>query len=215
MRHAIMIMAHTNWPHLYKLVEYFKVKCDVFIHIDAKCGIDSEIINNLYAFSQVKLVNTAYEVNWGGTSVLESELALLKYAFENSNCGYFHLLSGQDYPVKPLDYFLDYFKENKGKEYIHYVNIPNPNWENNTFARFQFFFPYDWAQDKPNPRLWVREQVNTQRLKGIKRPVPDDFTTLYGSSQWFSISRNAVNILLSYTASNSSFLNKLWMTFAP
>lgn len=25
-----MIMAHTNWPHLYKLVEYFKVK-DVFI----------------------------------------------------------------------------------------------------------------------------------------------------------------------------------------
>ena len=215
MRHAIMIMAHKNPGQLCRLVEYFSKDCDVFVHLDKKSAWGRQDIDRLYACRQVRLVSTDHEVNWGGTSVLESEMALLQTAYGHGDYGYFHLLSGQDYPVKPLDTFLDFFERNNGKEYIQYVNIPNPRWEKGTYRRFQYFYPYDWAQGRENPRAWVREQVEAQVRKGLKRPIPDEFDALYGSSQWFSITGEAAETLLRFTADHPSFYNRLWMTFAP
>lgn len=215
MKHAIMIMAHKNLDHLCHLVEYFRANCDVFIHLDGKCAWKVEDIDRLSAYRQVKWVSTDYEVNWGGTSVLESEMALLQSAYAHGEYGYFHLISGQDYPVKPLDVFLDFFEKNRGKEFIQYVGIPNPKWEKGTYRRFQYFYPYDWAEGRENPRAWVREQVEMQARRGLKRPIPDEFDTLYGSSQWFSITNEAVGILLQYTTDHPAFYNRLWMTFAP
>lgn len=215
MKHAVMIMAHKNLEQLCRLVEYFRTNCDVFIHLDRKCAWRTEDMERLHAHRQVKLVSMDYEVNWGGTSVLESELALLQSAYAHGKYGYFHLISGQDYPVKPLNAFLDFFERNKGKEFIQYVGIPNPKWEKGTYRRFQYFYPYDWAGSRKNPRAWVREQVEMQVRKGLKRPIPDEFDTLYGSSQWFSITREAAGVLLQYTKEHPAFYNRLWMTFAP
>lgn len=215
MNHAIMIMAHKNLGQLCRLIEYFRTNCDIFIHLDRKSAWSAEVIDRLYDYRQVKLVSTDYEVNWGGTSVLESELALLQSAYAYGKYGYFHLVSGQDYPVKPLDTFLEFFEKNKGKEYIQYVGIPNPRWEKGTYRRFQYFYPYDWALGRENPRAWVREQVEIQARKGLKRPIPDEFESLYGSSQWFSVTDDAAGVLLQYTKDHPAFYNGLWMTFAP
>lgn len=215
MKHAIMIMAHKNLYQLCRLIEYFRMSCDIFVHLDKKSTWSQEDVDRLYAYSQVKMVSIEYEVNWGGTSVLESEMALLQSAYANGIYDYFHLLSGQDYPVKPLSTFLDFFEKNKGNEYIQYVSIPNLRWEKGSYRRFQYFYPYDWAQEKADPREWVREQVEKQIKKGLKRPIPDEFDMLYGSSQWFSVTRDAVGILLQYTIDNPAFYNRLWMTFAP
>ena len=106
MRHAILIMAHRDIDHLCHLIEYFCRNCDVFIHLDAKAGLGDGIVDRLRGYAQVCLVSREYGVNWGGTSVLDSELALLSSAYEYERYDYFHLLSGQDYPVKPLNYFL-------------------------------------------------------------------------------------------------------------
>ena len=83
----------------------------------------------MLAYRQVKLVTDEYEVYWGGTSVLESELYLLRLAVQQSGADYFHLISGQDYPTRPLSYFLNFFNRNVGKEYISYIHLPHPNWE--------------------------------------------------------------------------------------
>lgn len=215
MRHAIMIMAHKNPGQLCRLIEYFRTGCDVFVHLDKKVSWSHGDIARLRSYAQVRMVSTEYEVNWGGSSVLESEMALLQTAYGHGDYGYFHLLSGQDYPVKPLDTFLEFFERNNGKEYIQYVNIPNPRWEKGTYRRFQYLYPYDWAQGRENPRAWVREQVEEQERKGLRRPIPDEFGTLYGSSQWFSITGEAADVLLRFTTDSPAFYNRLWMTFAP
>lgn len=215
MRHAILIMAHRDIDHLCHLIEYFCRNCDVFIHLDAKAGLGDGIVDRLRGYAQVCLVSREYGVNWGGTSVLDSELALLSSAYEYERYDYFHLLSGQDYPVKPLNYFLDYFERNRGKEFLQWVPIPNPQWERNTYRRFQYFYPYDVAQEHENPRQWVMEQVHEQERKGLRRPIPDEFNVLYGSSQWFSITGKAAKVLLDYTHNCPAFRNRLWMTFAP
>lgn len=215
MTHAILILAHKQINQLFRLIRYFSRKCYVFIHIDKKQDIGMEEEKILYAYPQVKFISREYNVNWGGTSVLESELHLLRVAVQNSDADYFHLISGQDYPIRPLDYFLDFFERGKGKEYISYVHLPHPRWEGNTFHRLQYYYPYDFAIGQDNPREWVKEQVRQQRSKGAKRPIPDEFDHLYGSSQWFSITRKAATTLLDYTDNSPSLYKKMWMTFAP
>lgn len=215
MRHAILIMAHKNVEHLCRLVEYFEYNCDIFLHIDKKQNIAPDSLLHLSKYKQVKLISQAYNVNWGGTSLLDCELFLLRTALSQSEADYFHLISGQDYPLRPLPRFLEFFEQHTGEEFIQYVHLPNPKWESNTFRRLQYFYPYDYAQDKKNPRRWVREQVRLQHAKGLKRPIPDEFDHLYGSSQWFSITRKAVTTLLDYTDKFPSLYKKMWMTFAP
>lgn len=215
MKHAILILAHKNISHVCRLVEYFNNDCDVFVHIDRKQTVEAEYMERLHSYGQVRLVSQEYEVNWGGTSVLESEMFLVRTAYSESDADYFHLLSGQDYPVRPLGQFLDFFRQNAGKEYLQYVHLPHPKWERNTFRRLQYYFPYDHAGDKENPRKWVNEQVRLQYERGIKRPIPDEFDHLYGGSQWFSITRRAVCVLLDYTDKQPSFYKQMWMTFAP
>ncbi len=184
MRHAILILAHKNIGQLCRLAGYFEKDCDVFIHIDKKQSVTREEEEKLRSYKQVKVVSREYDVNWGGTSVLESEMHLLRMAVQRSDADYFHLISGQDYPTRPLDYFLEFFDRNAGKEYIGYLHLPHPNWEDNTFRRLQYYYPYDYAASKRNPRGWVREQVRQQQVKRAKRPIPDEFDHLYGSSQW-------------------------------
>lgn len=215
MKHAILIMAHKNVGQLCRLVKYFDKDCDVFLHIDKKQDIDSNDIQQLKKYKQVKLVSRAYNVCWGGTSLLECEIFLLRTALKQSGADYIHLISGQDYPLRPLVQFLEFFEQHAGEEFIQYVHLPHPKWEGNTFRRLQYYYPYDYAQGKENPKQWVKEQVRMQYAKGVKRPIPDEFDHLYGNSQWFSITRYAAQTLLDYTDTNPSLYNRMWMTFAP
>lgn len=215
MKHAILIMAHKNVEHLCRLIGYFNRQCEVFVHVDKKVTLNREEMEMLNGLAPVKFLSRKYEVNWGGTSVLECEMYLMQKALELSDANYFHLLSGQDYPVRPLCEFLDFFEQNDGKEYLQYSPLPHPHWEEGTFRRLQYYYPYDLASDKEKPREWVREQVKQQVIRGIKRPIPDEFDHLYGGSQWFSITRKAVDALLDYTRNHPSLYKRMWMTFAP
>lgn len=109
MKHAILIMAHKNVDYLCRLVKYFDKDCDVFLHIDKKQNIAPDELLRLNGYKQVKLISRAYNVNWGGTSILDCELFLLRTALAQSNADYFHLISGQDYPLRPLPRFLEHF----------------------------------------------------------------------------------------------------------
>lgn len=215
MKHTIIILAHKNLTQVLELAKFFSRNCYVIIHIDKKQKVNQEILNELANLQQVISVSQQYEVNWGGYSILECEIGLLNDAIEKTDSEYFHLISGQDYPVRSLEFFLDFFERRKGKNFIQYTHLPHPGWEGNTYKRFQYYYPYDYSSNRPNPRKWVWEEVKKQQEKGIKRPIPDEFDHLYGGSQWFSITREAVRILLDYTSQKPSLYRRMWMTFAP
>ena len=56
MTHAIVIMAHKDYPMLRRLVDYFYQDCLVFIHIDIGGSITNDEIKQLEAVSQVAAV---------------------------------------------------------------------------------------------------------------------------------------------------------------
>ena len=212
MKHAIMIMAHGNFNHLIHMVEYFNHDCYVFIHIDLKSSISDKEMETLKKIPQVISVHKKYKIQWGGFSILKCEIFLLKEALTLCDADYFHLISGQDYPVRPLNCFLKFFEQKRGFDFIQYVHLPHPQWENNTFARFQYFYMYDFLHGN---RKKVNQWVDFQKKHSIKRAIPNKFDHIYGNSQWFSITYESAKLLIEYTNSHTSFYRRMRMTFAP
>ncbi len=215
MKHAILISAHKDIDQLYLLIEYFKTDCYVFIHLDKKNKYSEKEIEQLEKLPSVIRVYRKYNVYWGGFNVLKSELYLFKQALEHCDADYFHLISGQDYPIKPFEQFLNHFQKNKGTEYIEYMELPSPNWKNN-YDRFQHFFFYDKIDFRsPNGAEKIRKLIRLQKRLGIKRSIPDQFDRLYGGSAWLSLTRECVSYLIKKSRKHTSFFRRLKYTFAP
>lgn len=214
MKHAILILAHKDFAQLIHLVEYFQRDCFVFIHLDKKFPVSDQERAELYSYLQVKGVYAEYSVHWGGFCILRSEIFLLEKALSACDADYFHLISGQDYPIRPLDTFLEFWEKNAGKDFLQYVHLPHPKWDRNTFSRFQYYYPYDYFNDSKYSKT-LRKITDFQKKHGIKRRIPDPFDHLYGNSQWFSLTRGSVATLVDYTRKKPRLYRRMWMTFAP
>ena len=212
---GILIQAHKNFEQLLHLVEYFTNDCYVFIHIDKKSTFKDEQISLLKELPQVKGIYKKFSVHWAGFSILKCELFLLKEALKYPEIGYFHLISGQDYPIKPLNSFLDFFNANNNKSYMEFQHIPFPQWEKNTYARYCSYFLFDYLPRTEKARKMHLKFQSWQRKIGIKRNIPNQFDHLYGGSAWFSITREAVSVLLNYHKHHKSFYHRLRFTFCP
>lgn len=215
MKHAILIMAHKHFDHLKHLIEYFNRDCFVFVHVDKRSLFKREEIETLQSFPQVVKVYRKFAVHWGGFSILKCEKFLLKESYRLCDATYFHLISGQDYPIKPLSFFLNFFEKNKGKEFLLFRHLPHPNWDNYSFSRFQYYVPCDFLERTPRSKELLIKFVEFQKRIGVKRRIPDTYTHLYGSSQWFSITRHAVQVLLKRTYKHFRLWNRMRFVFAP
>lgn len=216
MTQAILLMLHLEInEQVIKLINYFQGQCDIIIHIDKDCVLTKDEISAIRKMPGVIDVSQKYHVNWAGFNILKTEIYMLRKALELSDFKYVHMLSGNDYPIKPLSYFLHYFN-NTDREYIACNHMPNPRIDDNTFARFQkYFFPdfFVVKNDGDVAKLW--NIANKLAKYGIKRKIPDQFPHLYDGSQWFSLSRKCIEGLLQYTSKHPSFYRHMRFCYAP
>lgn len=215
MKQAILIMAHTCREQLERLVRYFDGTCDIFIHVDRGSSFSKEDIIFLSGLPGVVYVSRKLHVKWGGSSIVDCQLLLMEQALKKSDFRYMHLISGQDYPLKPLGDFLDFF-EQEDREFIGGAHLPNPRWDHNTFTRIQHFFFTDWYRTKNEEqvdKMWKFAQW--QDKMHIRRTLPTQVKHLYGGSAWFSLSRRCCQAVIDYTHKHPSLLRRFRFTFAP
>lgn len=216
MKHAILILAHKDFTHLRHLIEYFTKNCYVYVHVDKKADINDEELRLISSMPQVRTVYRQFHVHWGGFSVLEAELSLFKRAYEDVEADYYHLISGQDYPIKPLNAFLNYFEKRGEKDYIEYKPYPITNWGSAFFNRFRFYYLADdvnWQTS--NGKRFMGELLKLQADYNVRREPIREFNIIYKGSQWMSLTRDTVDLVLKYTDEHPSFLQRLKYTFAP
>ena len=212
MKHAIIILAHNEPEHLIKLVSYFEKDCYVLIHIDKKSSFEKKYIDQLNSMPQVTKVYRKYSVHWGGFSILQCELFMFREAVKIKDASYFHLLSGQDYPVKPFSVFRRFF-ENSDRDYMSVLHLPHERWDNNTFSRFRYYYFHDYVYSSRKSKFLAKLTILQKKL-GIHRSIPNQFQRLYGGSQWMSLTRQSVDVLLTYTKRYPSFYRRMHFTFA-
>ena len=133
-KHAYLILAHTRPKQVRTLLSLLDdPRNDIYIHIDRKASFGRKALEGCCAHSAVHFVKPRISVHWGGVSIMRAELALLKAAVPGQYA-FYHLLSGQDLPIKRQDEILAFFDAHPDREFLNY-------WEfkSHTLNRVHYF----------------------------------------------------------------------------
>ena len=192
MKQAYLIIAHNNFNHLKTLVNTLDCQ-DVFfyIHIDAKVAVP-EFIRELKCANPIEILQKR-RVRWGGQSQVRTELDLYGKAFENPDIEWFHLISGVDFPLKPISKLNTFFELAEEVDcFMETESLPR-----HLADRMRF---YHFYVARPTQRKSILQRINSKFLSlqcriGINRRHPEGLPFMYGSN-WVDMRRKAVDILL-------------------
>ncbi|MBD7916453.1 N-acetylglucosaminyltransferase [Clostridium sp. Sa3CUN1] len=203
MKMAVIIQCHKNSDIINRIIDFFDDDFDLYIHVDKK----SNIISGINIKKNVFILEERKNVMWGRFSQVEATIELFK-SIKNKNYKYIHFLSGEDYPVKSLDYIKEFFNNND-KEYIEYEKLPTQNLSKNGKDRYLVYYP-QFIIARPKQifkrllRIIYREFV--LKVKIFQRNLKNIPELYYGSS-WFSITGDCMEYILDYINKNEEVYN--------
>lgn len=198
-KHAYLIMAHTDWSMLNKLLNTLDdSRNDIYLHVDGKADFK---INDLLQPKHAHLTMIDRQrVEWGGHNMISCELALLKAARRSDETYvYYHLLSGADLPLKNQDEIHAFFERNQGTNYIkvdekamesgtaeervRYYRLFQNIIGRNSGRFVQFLFLLDACSRR------LQKLVHVDRLRHCPKKI-------YKGTNWFSITDSMAQLVL-------------------
>ncbi|MDS0907512.1 hypothetical protein OSC03_10815 [Morganella morganii] len=194
---AVLIQAHNNHKYIYELAKknydtYF------YIHIDLKNDLSFNYLNN-NKLPNIFLIKNRISVYWGGVSQINATLLLLREAHKNKNIYYFHLMSGECFPVKSFKEIETEWDNHKDDNFIESYIRPDNEWRVRTWIPFANTKYLRTIIGRITSRLlrYVSYLVTTS---GNNHPV-------YFGSQWFSINRTLVTSIIDIDDNTLFFRN--------
>jgi hypothetical protein len=181
MKIAILMQCHKNPEQINMLLDVLDHPViDVFIHIDKKAqDIKEKIKQRQGVFILPK--QQCVDVQWGMYSQVRATLKLLKAA--GGKYDYYCLISGQDYPIQPIDNLIKFLEINKGSNFIECKKIKSFNKRNDVYFSNVVIGKQLWKKFLKN--LLVFSTGGWQNTYSIfKRKAPYDFKYWFGSSWW-------------------------------
>lgn len=190
-KHAYLIEAHKYdlcFKSLLRLLD--DSRNDIYIHMDAKCrDYDKEAVEKSTEKSKVYHIERS-NITWGGFSQIRAELSLLNKAVEGGPYLYYHLLSGQDLPIKTQDQIHHFFELNEGKEFVRY-HYPDFRFR----ERVGLYHLFQDRLGRNNSCLLNRLFLFSQKKIGINRNRDCDF---YKGTNWFSITDDFARYIIAH-----------------
>ena len=185
-KHAYLIIAHNNFYVLKKTLKLIDDKRnDIYIHIDKKVkDFNFSEYKNICKKSTVNFTKKRYNVKWGSSSQVKTEMLLFGEAYK-TGYAYYHLISGSDMPIKSQDYIHTFF-ENNNYEFITFGD-GEMYWERIGRYHFDTTIP---VFNKICPYLdIIQSKLNINRLKKMNLKI-------YKGSNWVSLSNKCVELLI-------------------
>ncbi|MDH6355385.1 hypothetical protein M2132_001726 [Dysgonomonas sp. PH5-45] len=214
MQHAILITAYKNRKQLEGLIDTFSPNFRCYIHIDKKSSLSDNDLEILSKKPNVDFVCRHYKINWGGVNHLLAIIMLLQEAIKNPANQYFHLITGQDFPIKPVMDIDRFFEENNGREFMEVFKMPYEKWWYGGYDRIdQYVFADAFNRKSTFGKAVIRTSVLIQRKLGFKRKYYEGFPELYGGSTYWSVSRDCAHYITQYIDNNPRYLKRFKYTF--
>lgn len=197
MRHAIMIMAHADWPMLVRiasLIDHSDI--DIVLHINARSSDwDKSLLDGVCKYSRIFHAERV-EVSYCNYSQVRAMVSLLECARMHGPYDYYHLISGADLPIHEMPVFLDFFDKNRGKEFVGFSSEYDLD-----YARRGHYFSNAIRMN----RGIVRKSLYrlNKYIIGIQKILGIDYTSgfcgeIKKGSDWWSITDVAAEWLLSH-----------------
>ena len=195
MRVAHLILAHKAPAQLERLVRALAhPQADCFIHLDRKA--DGQAFAALAHLAGVQFITQRLNVRWGGYSLTQAALegmheilqAPVKYDLIN-------LISGEDYPIKPLAAIHDFWAQHPGCSFLEYESADSAWWQANMRRATRYHLT-----EFSFPGHYLAERVLNLLLPRRQPPLP----RLYGGNMggWYTLSRACAEYAIAYLNAN-------------
>ncbi len=196
MRLAFIILAHKNPDQLLQLLQRLShPSVDCYVHLDAKADIANYHAST--QLSQVYFVPARVKVNWAGFSIVRATLNSMEVAL-SSRRKYVNicLLSGMDYPLRPISEIIDFFTVHQGKEFLDIM--PEQEVQDTISKLDQYHYEDFHFRGKYFMTRWVNRLMPARKLPlGYKH---------WGGSAWWSLSEECVRYCLDFVQAHPNFL---------
>ncbi|WP_051102315.1 beta-1,6-N-acetylglucosaminyltransferase [Methylovulum miyakonense] len=187
MRLAFVILAHDDADNLFRLIKRLLADDNlVVVHWDKNNPLDIQSAAqdrvDASALPRLRFARRV-AVEWGRWSMVQATLAALE-ELEQSGAvvDYVVLLSGADYPLKPIHKLKAFLAQGGGREYIECVDLERDAWvvKGLVHERYQQYHYLNWRE---YPKLFSF-MVSLQKKLGIRRRLPDKLRAHLGSQWW-------------------------------
>jgi len=210
---AFLILAHTDADRLARLARALDCCASIFIHLDAKSDL-SEFRPRTIP-SCVSFLGDRVRVSWAALSSVEATICLMRAAL---NCGesYSHLvlLSGLDYPIKPVRKLHEFLNSAPQHEHICFADASL-----SLSGHFPMFFEHYWFLETiPGlPRKFERNPTHGfgRALRPfLKKPQPPGMVPCWGSAYW-ALTPQCVAHILEFTDKRPDYVHWARSSSAP
>ena len=201
---AYLILAHTAPQQILRTIARLRAPGVVFVvHIDARA--DDAIHAALVGRPDVHLAPRA-RCYWGTYGIVQATINCMQTLLAlGQPFDYAVLLSGQDYPIKTPEAIAAFFAANAGTEFIEAFRLDQPNRWTAQGGAFQAM-------------ARVHQYTVTLRSRTLHLKLPRSFYLgwkPHGGSQWWALSRPAINWIADYLASHAALARYYRHTFIP
>ena len=176
-KHAYLIIAHKSDETFDTLIRLLDDPMnDIFVHMDKKNKAFSE--NTIHTqYSRLIFIERT-NVTWGGYSQINAELLLLKCAVKGKY-KYYHLLSGEDLPIKTQKEIHRFFDSNDSKIFVDFQSK-----EIDCFERVKY---YHLFQEFLGRKYYVLPNLIFIKMQKILHVNRNKDIIFAKGANWFSI----------------------------
>jgi len=205
---AYLILGHAHPRQMIRMIERLRPSASIFVvHIDARA--DAAVYDELAAYAVTVhdvLLGPRKRCYWGTYGIMEAAFACISTVLASGKpFDYAVLLSGQDYPIKPAMEIAAFFEEHAGAEFIEVFPLDQPNRWTPQGGQFQAMARV--------LHLTVNFRSRTLHIP-LKRRFYENWTP-HGGSQWWALSRAAVEWVDSYRRSHPALERYFRFVFIP
>ncbi len=216
MQKNYLILAHKNPQQLARMIKTLDDgNSKFFIHLDAKTPI--EPFTAQLEDEHIVFIPERERCVWGDFSIVLATIHLMEAAAKAQSKGFFILMSGQDYPIKPIGELDAFLEENAQCDFIDYLPLEQkwkPKMVKDKLAHYHIlhsetrgdsncYAPFSRSSLFQKGRtLWhlLKGRLSLENFKKL-RQLPrreSPFAQQYAGSQFWAFSENTFYDVLTY-----------------
>ena len=206
---AVLIIAHRDIEQVLSLSEILSTRFEVYVHFDKKMHVSDGIKQKLRE-KGIKFYQQI-DVHWGGWSIGQVAINLMKEALKHPDISYLHLISGQDWPLQPINTIYNYYEEND-KAYMKFFDATNIKKSGEPIIWWQkYYYNYDNMNRRTlYGKIYHRVSILVQTILRVNKFKKLGIElTIYSGSNWCDLPRDIAVYTLRYLDEHPNLLQML------
>jgi hypothetical protein len=226
MKLAIVVLAHDRPKQLALLLSALRhPQVRLYLHVDRRADL-APIAAALTGagLGEVELL-PRHATMWGSVELVDAALEGLARG-AGDGCDYFALISGQDFPLRPVGEILAFFERAGSRSYLEHFPLPTGRWRFEGRERTDFYtYTVRGRRETCLPRgedtgffnrkgRFLNEMLRVRSALKPPRRFPS-YARPFGGSQWWNLSRVAAERVLGFIEEHPGYRRYHTHTLAP